>query len=144
VGLIKCKVEGETENERYLVGEVQRILMMAPGKRTLFLKGRIAKRLGSSTDSAMVGTQWRRGSIELICERGKAKRREKKGEEMTPTMENKYGIRFETDKGLELTASVFLPLFISSFFSIKYLPLSFYYYNYFTCTILFFIRSHIS
>lgn len=31
--------------------------MMAPGKRTLFLKGRIPSRLGSSTDSAMFATE---------------------------------------------------------------------------------------
>lgn len=129
MGLIKCKLEGETEKERYLVGEVQRILMMAPGKRTLFLKGRIAKRLGSSTDSAMVGTQWKRPSIGLICERGKEKRREENDEEMTPTMANKYGFQFETDKGLELTDSVFLPLFIFFFFFHNYLLLSSSYYN---------------
>ncbi|RRT69936.1 hypothetical protein B296_00036868 [Ensete ventricosum] len=37
----------------YLLGEVQRIRMMAPGNRTWFRKGRIASRLGSSTDSAI-------------------------------------------------------------------------------------------
>lgn len=37
-----------------LLGEVQRILMIAPGNNTLFLNGRIAKRLGRSTDSAIV------------------------------------------------------------------------------------------
>jgi len=36
-----------------LAGEVQEIRMMAPGKRTLFLNGRIANRLGSSIDSAI-------------------------------------------------------------------------------------------
>lgn len=37
----------------YLLGDVQRMRMMAPGRRTLFLKGKIARRLGSSTDSAI-------------------------------------------------------------------------------------------
>lgn len=62
------------------MGEVQRILMMAPGKRTLFLNGRIAKRLGSSTDSAMVGTRW------VIDEFGEKRRVKKK----TGTRGNKY------------------------------------------------------
>lgn len=40
--------EGQEAN---LLGEVQRIRIMAPGKRTLFLKGRIPSLPGSSTDS---------------------------------------------------------------------------------------------
>lgn len=46
-----------------LLGEVHRIRMMAPGKRTLFLKGRIPRRLGSSTDSAMFGSEEKRTVI---------------------------------------------------------------------------------
>lgn len=42
-----------TKKKVNLVGEVQRIRIIAPGKSTLFLKGRIANRFGSSIDSAM-------------------------------------------------------------------------------------------
>jgi hypothetical protein len=39
--------------------------MMAPGNRTLFLKGRIAKRLGSSTVSAMFSDNREKERIEI-------------------------------------------------------------------------------
>jgi hypothetical protein len=41
------------QKKDYLLGEVQRMRIMAPGKSTLFLNGRIANRLGNSTDSAI-------------------------------------------------------------------------------------------
>lgn len=39
---------------KHLLGEVQRIRIIAPGRRTLFLNGRIPSRFGSSTDSAII------------------------------------------------------------------------------------------
>ena len=67
----------------YLLGEMHRILMMAPGNRTLFLKGRIARRLGSSTGSAIREREERekRGGITIYKMRrvGVINRREGRG-----------------------------------------------------------------
>lgn len=60
-----------------LLGEVHRIRMMAPGKRTLFLKGRIPRRLGSSTDSAMFGSEEKR-TVNLQTEKKKKEDGERK------------------------------------------------------------------
>ncbi|KAF7828517.1 hypothetical protein G2W53_019681 [Senna tora] len=64
--------------------------MMAPGKRTLFLKGRIANRLGSSTDSAMLANSLcnklefpKPERKEWWLELGKQRRREGAGVDMT-------------------------------------------------------------
>lgn len=53
--------------------------MMAPGKRTLFLKGRIPSRLGSSTDSAMFATEEKQ-TVVLQRERERRRRRVRGGE----------------------------------------------------------------
>ena len=66
--------------------------MMAPGKRILFLKGRIAKRLGSSTDSAMFLCNLL--NSKFLVPRGK---KEKKGIESNGIKERYWiecGVRF--------------------------------------------------
>lgn len=52
--------------------------MMAPGKRTLFLNGRIPSRLGSSTDSAIiaVGEERKKREREGILAKWKSEKKE--------------------------------------------------------------------
>lgn len=67
----------------YLLGEVQRIRMMAPGKRTLFLKGRIARRLGSSANSTIfLDTEGEEHKVKVFGFAGSGERgeRERRGQ----------------------------------------------------------------
>lgn len=54
---------------------------MAPGKRTLFLNGRIPSRAGSSTDSAMFAIQEKEGKAKKFRERERESEEEEEEEE---------------------------------------------------------------